>query len=197
VGILGTGQVGQSLARGFEKYGHEVRLGSRDPARPYADAARFGEIAVLCTRWDGTENALRLAGPDNLAGKVVIDVTNPLGAGSSGPALAVGFDDSGGEHVQRWLPGSRVVKALNIINQAYMVDPQFPGGPPDMFIAGNDAAAKRTVTEILRQFGWPVMDIGGIEGARLLESLAMLWITIGVRRGRWDHAWKLLREEDA
>lgn len=193
IGILGTGQVGQSLAAGFRKYGHEVKLGHRDPKQSYADAAKFGEVVLLCTPWSGTQNAIKLSDPKNLAGKVVIDVTNPLKfEESEAPALAIGFTDSGGEQVQRWLPQARVVKAFNIVGNDLMVDPKLPGGPPDMFIAGNDAAAKQTVTQICKQFGWPVVDIGGIEGSRLLEPLAILWVVVGFKLNRWEQAWKLL-----
>jgi predicted dinucleotide-binding enzyme len=211
VGVLGSGDVGQSLGTGFAKYGHEVKMGSRDPkgeavagwvsktgdrasAGTFAEAAVFGEIAVLATRWAGTENALRLADSKNLAGKVLIDVTNPLDfPPNAPPRLAVAGNDSGGERVQRWLPQSKVVKAFNIINSAYMVNPQFPGGPPDMFHCGNDDGAKKIVAGICSTFGWPTTDIGGIEGARLLEPLAMLWITYGLISGKWSHAFKLLR----
>ncbi len=195
VAILGTGEVGKSLAAGFKKHGHEVKLGHRDPKEPYADAAKFCEIAVLATPWSGTQNAITLADPKNLAGKVVIDVTNPLKfEEGKPPALAVGGDDSGGEQVQRWLPQSKVVKAFNTVGHTLMVNPQLPGGPPDMFIAGNDAGAKQTVTQICKQFGWPVVDIGGIEGSRLLEPLAMLWVVVGFRLNRWEQAWKLLHK---
>lgn len=211
IGIIGSGDVGRALGVGFAKEGHEVKLGTRRPdddkiaqwikqagpkasAGTFADAARFAELAVLATRWDGTENAIKLADPKNLSGKVVIDVTNPLKfPPNAPPTLALGFTDSAGEQVQRWLPGAKVVKAFNIVNSAFMHKPQLPDGPPDMFICGNDAAAKQTVTEICRAFGWPATDIGGIEGARLLEPLAMLYVTIAVRAGRWDAAWKLLR----
>ena len=193
VGILGTGEVGQALAAGFRKYGHEVKLGHRDPKQSFADAAKFGEVVALCTPWSGTENAIKLTDPKNLACKVVIDVTNPLKSEeSSAPQLALGFSDSGGEQVQRWLPKSKVVKAFNTVGSTLMVDPKLPGGPPDMFIAGNDAAAKQTVTQICKQFGWPAIDIGGIEGARLLEPLAMLWVVVGFKLNRWEQAWKLL-----
>jgi predicted dinucleotide-binding enzyme len=211
VGILGSGNVGKALGLGFVREGHEVKLGTRSPAAPplkewlaqagprastgtFAEAARFAEVAVLATRWEGTENAIRLAGPEHLAGKVVIDVTNPLRfAPDAPPMLAVGFSDSGAEQVQRWLPGARVVKAFNAVNYAHMYKPEFPGGPPDMFICGDDAAAKRQVSDICRAFGWPVTDIGGLEGARLLEPLAMLYVRIAIQAGRWDAAWKLLR----
>ena len=165
----------------------------RASAGTFAEVATWAEIAVLATLWAGTENAIRLAGP-NLGGKLVIDVTNPLNfPPNAPPGLAIGFSDSGGEQVQRWLPQAKVVKAFNIIGNAYMVNPKFPGGPPDMFICGNDDGSKRQVTEICSAFGWPTTDIGGIEGARLLEPLAMLWVTYGVRSRSWSHAFKLLR----
>lgn len=211
IGILGTGDVGRALGNGFVAKGHEVKMGSREArnekarawvqgagpkasAGTFADAARFGEVVVLATLWEGTENAVKLAGAENMAGKVVIDTTNPLDF-SQGlpPRLAVGHTSSGGEQVQRWLPKTRVVKAFNIVGNAHMVDPQFPGGPPDMFIAGNDAEAKKTVTGILTSFGWPTIDIGGIEGARLLEPMCILWVGYGVKTGTWNHAFKLLR----
>jgi len=195
VAVLGTGEVGKALAAGFKKHGHEVKLGHRDPKEPYADAAKFGEIAVLATPWTGTQNAIKHADPKNLAGKVVIDVTNPLKfEEGKPPALAVNGDDSGGEQVQRWLPQSKVVKAFNTVGSSLMVNPQLPGGPPDMFIAGNDAGAKQTVTQICNQFGWPVTDIGGIEGSRLLEPLAMLWVVVGFKLNRWEQAWKLIHK---
>lgn len=212
VGILGSGDVGRALGGGFVGLRHEVLLGSREPDREkarewlarqgslasvgtFADAASFGELVVLATRWDGIENAISLATPASLAGKVVIDVTNPIEFPDGGfPRLALGHDDSAGERVQRWLPASKVVKAFNIVSYAYMVRPDFPCGPPDMFICGNDVEAKKTVAEITEAFGWPTTDIGGIEGARLLEPLAALWITYGVITGTWTHAFKVLRK---
>lgn len=211
IGILGSGVVGQSLGRGFAARGDEVIIGTREGggdklrewaagiggrgrAGTFAEAAAFGELAVLATRWEGTENALRLAGAGNLAGKVVIDVTNPLDFSSGAPRLALGHGDSGGEQVQRWLPDARVVKAFNIITAAEMVNPDFPCGPPTMFICGDDEGAKQTVAGICQAFGWEVVDTGGIDGARLLEPLAMLWISHGIRTGAWSHAFKLLRK---
>jgi len=212
IGVLGTGDVGRALANGLVKLGHEVRMGAREAGNAkavawaaeagprassgfFADAAQFGELVVLATSWSGTENALRLAGAQNLAGKVLIDATNPLAikAGAS-PALALGLTDSGGEQVQRWVPGARVVKAFNTVGYAQMVNPQFPGGPPDMFICGNDSAAKNTVTEILTGFGWNTIDIGGIEGSRVLEPMCILWVSYGMRTNSWNHAFKLLRK---
>jgi 8-hydroxy-5-deazaflavin:NADPH oxidoreductase len=212
IGVLGTGDVGRALGRGFTSRGHEVKIGSREPGSEkvsawvrengsrassglFDEAAAFGDIVVLATLWAGTKSAIDLARPDNLAGKLVIDATNPLDL-SHGfpPSLAVGHTDSGGESVQRWLPKSLVVKCFNIIGNPFMVDPKFEGGPPDMWIAGNDEGAKRKVGEILRDFGWPdPIDLGGIEGARLLEPLCILWTLYGVRTNTWKHAFKLLR----
>ena len=120
----------------------------------FADAAKFGDVIVLALLWAGAENALKLAGAENFAGKVVIDAINPLVfEPGNGPALAIGHTDSAGEQVQRWLPSAHVVKAFNIVGNEHMFKPDFPGGPPDMFICGNDAAAKQTVTGILKDFG--------------------------------------------
>ncbi|MBZ5588855.1 MAG: NAD(P)-binding domain-containing protein [Acidobacteriia bacterium] len=212
IGILGTGDVGRALAIGFAGLGHQVKFGTREPggakakellakvehgatAGTFAEAAAFGEVIVLATLWSGTESAIKLTGPANFKGKVVIDATNPLiFAPNKPPALALGHTDSGGEQVQRWLPGARVVKAFNIVGNAHMVNPSFPGGPPDMFIAGNDTEAKKVVTEILTAFGWPTIDVGGIEGARLLEPMCILWVGYALASGTWNHAFKLLRK---
>ena len=212
IGILGTGDVGQALGRGFVSLGHEVKMGSRDvgneksrawaakigeraSAGTFADAAAFADLAVLATLWSGTENVLRLAGAKNLAGKVVIDATNPLVfTPNAPPSLALGHNDSGGEQVQRWLPGARVVKVFNSVGHAHMVDPQFPGGPPTMFLCGDDGAARAAADGVCQAFGWETVDIGGIEGARLLEPLCILWVNYGASTGTWDHAFKLLRK---
>jgi predicted dinucleotide-binding enzyme len=199
------------LGRGFASLGHAVKMGTREPGRndvvqwikdvgarasagSCAEAAAFGDFCVLATAWSGTENAIRLAGPGNLRAKIVIDVTNPLEFVGGRVRLAVGHIDSAGERIQRWLPDARVVKALNIIGNGHMVHPDFPGGPPDMFICGNDPAAKAEVAGFLGDFGWPVIDMGGIESSPEIESLAMLWINFGVRAGTWNHAFKLLRK---
>jgi predicted dinucleotide-binding enzyme len=151
---------------------------------------------VLATLWSGTKSAIDLAGGAKaFAGKTVLDVTNPLVFGESGPpTLALGHTDSGGEQVQRWLTDSHVVKCFNIVGNAHMVHPDFPGGPPDMFMCGNDDDAKKTIAEICTAWGWPVTDLGGIEGARLLEPLCILWVAYGARTGSWNHALKMLRK---
>lgn len=210
VGILGSGTVGQTLGGGFVGLGCEVKIGSREPeklagwakeqgakasAGTFAEAAAFGEIVVVATLWSGTEHALQLAGSANFAGKVVIDVTNPLVfEPGKPPRLALGTNDSGGEQVQRWLPEARVVKAFNTVGAPHMIHPRFPDGPPDMFYCGNDDAAKETVKEICEAFGWGTVDAGGIEGARELEPMCILWVGYGARTGTWNHAFKLLRK---
>jgi 8-hydroxy-5-deazaflavin:NADPH oxidoreductase len=212
IGIIGSGGVGQALGKGFADLGYEVKLGTRDvhqekvktwlaktgprvSAGSFSDAAAFGEIIVLATSWSGTESAIKLAEKKNLTGKVVIDVTNPLKIAPGGPPmLALGHTDSGGEQVQRWISDAHVVKAFNIIGNPFMVNPQFPGGPPDMFICGSNGNAKQKVTEILTAFGWSTIDLGGIESSRYLEPLAMVWITYGFRTNSWSHALKMLHK---
>jgi hypothetical protein len=212
IGVLGTGEVGRTLANAFIALGHEVKMGSRDAHNEkavawastsginastgtFADAARFGDVVVLALSWAGTENALRLANPENFEGKVVIDAINPLIFEPGKPlSLAIGHTDSAGEQVQRWLPSARVVKAFNIVGYAHFFKPDFPGGPPDMFICGNDETAKQTVAAILNDFGWPSIDIGGIEGSRVLEPLCVLWVGYAMRTGSGNHAFKLLRK---
>lgn len=212
IGIIGSGDVGRKLADGFIELGHHVKIGSRDPNQSkitdwinkhdkekassgtFAETASFGELVVLATLWEGTADAIQLSNSKNLTNKIVIDVTNPLDF-SKGipPTLAVGHNDSGGETVQRLLPDSKVVKAFNIVGNPHMVHPDFPDGRPTMFICGNDEASKKIVTDdILSKFGWETIDIGRIEGSRVLEPLALLWILQYFKTGNGNHAFKLL-----
>ncbi|AIF82097.1 putative dinucleotide-binding enzyme [Candidatus Nitrososphaera evergladensis SR1] len=213
VGIIGSGEVGQRLGDGFIELGHEVKIGTRDPQKleawvekhsnnrkassgSFAEAAEFGEdIIAIATLWTGTQSAIEMAGgPASFAGKVVIDVTNPLDYSSTPPRLAVGHTDSAGETVQRLLPDAKVVKAFNTVGNPLMLHPDFPGGRPTMFVCGNDDGAKKTVCDIAFSLGWETVDVGGIEGARLLEPLAMLWIVHYFRTNNGNHAFKLLRK---
>jgi len=210
IGILGSGDVAQALGRGLVALGHEVKLGAREAtnektnawakergarasAGTFADAAAFGDIVFLCTLWSGTKNALDLAGP-SFDGKVVVDVTNPLDFSTGAPRLAIGLTDSGGEQVQRWLPTAKVVKAFNTVGHAHMVNPDFPSGPPDMFLCGDDEAAKATVSGICKKLGWGVVDAGGIDASRLTEPMCILWVAYGMRTQSFNHAFKLLRK---
>ncbi len=209
VGIVGSGDVGRALAAGFLKLGHEVKIGSRDPHKldewaskagsgastgTFDEAARFGDLIVLATLGAGTEHAIDLGGRTNFDGKVVIDTTNPLDFSSGAPRLYIGHTDSLGEQVQRWLPNARVVKAFNTVGNALMVDPDLPDGPPTMFLCGNDDEAKKLVSQICHHFGWEVADIGGIDGARHLEPMCMVWVLHGFRTGKWSHAFKMLHK---
>jgi predicted dinucleotide-binding enzyme len=211
VGVLGSGQVGRRLAGGFASRGHAVMIGSRDPEKPelsewlagdgvgiesgtFAETASYGELLVLALLGTAAEQAIAEAGAENFSGKVVIDAMNPLDF-SDGfpPKLAISGEDSLGEQVQRLLPDAKVVKAFNIIGNPYFVEPSFSEGQPTMLIAGNDQDAKRTVTDVLADFGWPdPFDIGGIEGSRELEAICIAWVKIGGARGAWDHGFKLL-----
>lgn len=212
IGVLGTGIVGQVLGAGFIAQGHQVMMGGRDAhnskaakwvennganasAGTFAQCAAFGDLLVLATLWSGTENVLNMAGKETFAGKVIIDATNPLEFPTGAPPrLALGHNDSGGEQIQRWLPNAHIVKAFNSVGNGLMVKPDFPDGPPDMFICGNNDKAKDTVKQLCQELGWPTIDMGGIEGARLLEPLAMLWIAYGMNTNTWQHAFKLLRK---
>jgi predicted dinucleotide-binding enzyme len=203
VAILGTGAVGQALARGFIELEHQTTFGSREPAGPraqkataaapgsratsFAAAAKDAELVVLATPWSGTQNAINLATPASLAGKVVIDVTLPLDVVGGKPQPALGFNTSGGEQVQSWAPQAKVVKAFNTVGNAMMVKPKLRQ-TPTMFIAGNDKGGKETVTGLLQQFGWEASDLGGIEGARLLEPFALVWITHAFKKNTWMFA---------
>jgi hypothetical protein len=211
VGVLGSGEVGRRLAAGFGSRGHDVMIGSRDPAKAelrewlsgegagikagtFRAAAVHGELLVLAVLGDAAEDAIADAGAENFGGKVIIDAMNPLDfSGGFPPKLSIAGHDSLGERVQRALPDGRVVKAFNTIGNPYFVDPRFSDGEPTMLIAGDDDAAKRTVGDALADFGWSdVVDIGGIEGSRELEAICIVWVKIGGARGAWDHGFKLL-----
>jgi len=209
VGILGSGAVAQALAGGFLKHGHEVAIGTREPAKladwakqnprgkvaSFADAARFGALVVLAVKGSAASEALRAAGAANLADKPVIDATNPIADGPPVHGVLRFFttlDDSLMERLQREFPAARFVKAFNSVGNALMVNPQFPGGKPTMFICGNDEGAKRIVRGILDQFGWETADMGRVESARAIEPLCMLWCARGFLENKWNHAFKLL-----
>src|SRR5262249_27305984 len=210
IGVIGSGEVAQVLASGFLKHGHEVVIGTRDPAKlkdwaaqnlrarvgSFSDAAQFGEVIVLAVKGLASAEALRAAGPSNLAGKPVIDATNPIAEAPPQNGVLQFFttlDESLMERLQREFPGARFVKAFNSVGNPFMVNPQFDGGKPTMFICGNDEAAKKTVEMILDQFGWETADMGKAEAARAIEPLCMLWCIPGFLRNEWRHAFKLLK----
>jgi hypothetical protein len=200
IGVLGTGMVGEAIASKLVEAGHQVMMGSRTKGHEqavawaaragaraavgtFADAAAFGELVFHCTKGETALAALRLAGEDQLAGKVLIDVANPLDF-SKGlpPSLLVSNTDSLGEQVQRALPRTKVVKALNTMNCHVMVDPALVPGDHNVFLCGNDAEAKRRVASLLSEsFGWKpanVLDVGDITAARGTESLLPIWVRL-------------------
>lgn len=209
VGILGSGIVAQTLGAGFLKYGHAIMLGTRDTKKlapwqarhpgakigSFADAAMFGEIVALAVKGDAAQDVLRLAGGAALAGKVVIDTTNPIAPAPPVNGVLRYFtslEESLMERLQQAYPDARFVKAFSSVGNAGMVDPTYAGGPPTMFICGNDAAAKQTVSGVLEQFGWETLDMGAVQGARAIEPLCMLWCIPGFLRNEWTHAFKVL-----
>jgi hypothetical protein len=200
IAVLGSGQVGQALAAGYARHGHDVVVGTRQaavgdlPVAQPEDAVRGADLVVLAVRGDAVVDLVTSLAP-LLEGAVVADATNPLDFSSGAPQLFVGTDDSLGERVQRAAPGARVVKAYNSVGNALMVDPQLPGGPPTMFLAGDDAAAKDLVTGLLRDTGWDVADLGGIVASRWLEGMCMAWVAYGAAHGTWGHAFRLLRPD--
>jgi len=210
VGILGTGDVAKALAAGFLKHGHSVTMGTRSPAKladwqkenpnarvgSFSDAASFGEVVVLAVKGTASAEALRAAGAANVAGKPVIDATNPI-TDDAPPAHGVlsfftSFSESLLERLQEEFGEARLVKAFNSVGSPLMVNPQFKGGKPTMFICGNDEQAKKTVSGILDQFGWETADMGRVEAARAIEPLCMLWCIPGFLKNDWNHAFKLL-----
>ena len=223
IGIIGSGDVAKTLGSGFAKHGYEVMLGSRNPeklaewkaaefgetycgpaipARRLAgtmrEAAQFGEIVVLATHGSAAEEAIKQAGAENLSGKTVIDVTNPIDD-SRPPVNGVlnyytSLDESQMERLQKKFPSANFVKAFNSVGNAFMVNPDFGGEKPTMFICGNDDAAKRDVTAILEKFGWEAADMGKMEAARAIEPLCILWCIPGFLRNEWGHAFRLVKK---
>jgi predicted dinucleotide-binding enzyme len=212
VGILGSGEVGQSLAEGFLKYGHEVMVGSRDPQKladwqkttggkaktgNFAQTGAFGELIVLAVKGHAAKAAIREAGEKNFANKTVIDATNPITEDPPEKGVLKFFtslDKSLMEELQAMVPTAKFVKAYNSIGSDFMVNPDFKGGKPTMFFCGNDEGAKKEVAGILEKFGFEAEDMGGAEAARAIEPLCILWCIPGFLRNNWSHAFKLLKK---
>jgi len=210
IGILGSGVVAQALGAGLRRKGHDVMLGTSNAAKladwlaksggvvagSMGDAAAFGELVVLAVKGTAALAAVRSAGAQPLAGKTVIDATNPIA--DRPPVNGVlqfftGPNESLLEQLQSAFPDVRFVKAFNSVGSAFMVDPRFEGGAPTMFIAGNDEQAKAKVAALVRELGWEPCDMGGAEAARAIEPLCMLWCIPGLLRNDWSHAFKLLK----
>src|SRR5215831_1050093 len=211
IGVIGSGDVAKVLASGFIKHGHDVVIGTRDPAKlkdwternpsvrvgSFSDAAQFGQVVALAVKGLAAAEALRAAGASNLAGKPLIDATNPIAEAPPQNGVLQYFsslDESLMEGLQREFPTARFVKAFNSVGNSRMVNPQFAGGKPTMFICGNDNSAKKKVEMLLDQFGWETADMGKAEAARAIEPLCMLWCIPGFMRNEWTHAFKLLKD---
>lgn len=210
VAVMGTGMVGRSLAGRLSTLGHEVMMGSRDGSTArawaeaegarsgtYTEAAAWGELVIFATRGAALLDAARAAGSGHLDGKVVIDVTNPLDTSGEGlPTLipALSNTTSAGEELQRAHPGARVVKALNTMTCTVMVDPSRVPGEHDVFLCGNDQAAKAEVEALLGSFGWAApIDLGPIEAARGLEGLMPFWLRLWRALGTTDFNLRVVR----
>jgi 8-hydroxy-5-deazaflavin:NADPH oxidoreductase len=210
IGILGSAVVAKTLGEGFLQHGHAVMLGSRSPEKlkewvgqnpgsscgTFAEAAAFGELVVLAVKGPAAVEALQQAGPANLIGKPVLDATNPIADAPPVNGVLQFFTDMNHslmETLQETVPAAHFVKAFNSVGQAGMVHPKFAGGPPSMFICGNDAGAKKTVSALIEQLGWQVEDMGAVEAARAIEPLCILWCIPGFAKNDWMHAFKMLR----
>lgn len=212
IGIIGSGIVGRVLAKAFTQEGHQVTLGTRTTTKEevlafkkanpavaianFAETAKQGELLVLATGGAVTTEAIQLAGIENFSGKVVIDATNPIAAAPPVEGVLqffTGPNESLMEKLQALLPEAHLVKAFNSVGNAVMYKPSFTNGLPTMFIAGNNEAAKATVTDILTTFGWETEDMGKAEAARAIEPLCILWCIRGFEKNQWNHAFKLLK----
>ena len=208
-GVLGSGDVGQVLAKGLKDHGYQVRIGSRTPAKlakysketgitagTFGEVGRWGEALVLSVLGSAAESVMELVGKEQVTGKLIIDTTNPLTEDPPEQGVLRSFtgpNESLMERLQRAYPAAHFVKAFNSVGSARMVDPDFQGVRPTMFYCGNDAGAKGTVGRVLDQFGWEAADMGGVLAARAIEPLAMLWCIPGFLEDSWTHAFKLLR----
>lgn len=211
-GVIGSGIVGRVLASGLLKEGYEVMLGTRDITKEevvnwqkenpggligsFQETAQFGGIIILAVSGLVVEDAIGLAGKEHFFEKTVIDTTNPIAAVPPENGVIKFFtdlDESLMERIQKLLPDTKVVKAFNSVGNAFMYKPTFAGGPPTMFICGNDDKAKAQVTALLTSFGWETEDMGKAEAARAIEPLCILWCIPGFIRNKWSHAFKLLK----
>lgn len=212
VAVIGSGQVGQVLADGFLKHGYQVQRGTREPQKlaewaakagsnasvgTFAQAAEFGDLVVLAVKGSVAEAAVDLC-DGKLAGKTVIDATNPLkDVPPSNGVLAffTNFEESLMERLQKRAPTARFVKAFSSVGSGMMVNPDYGGTKPSMFICGNDASAKEEVGAVLSQFGWETEDMGVAEAARAIEPLCILWCIPGFLRNSWSHAFHVLKKQ--
>ncbi|MEZ5964132.1 MAG: NAD(P)-binding domain-containing protein [Planctomycetota bacterium] len=209
VGVLGSGDVARTLAAGLTAHGHEVMLGTRDAAKlaewqaqnaavtvgTVEATAAFAELVILAVKGTVALAVVRQVG-EAIAGKPVIDACNPIADAAPDHGVLHFFTGPGEslmEMLQKACPAAHFVKAFNSVGHALMIDPELEGGPPTMFVCGDDATAKATVSRLLGEVGWDAADMGGVQAARAIEPLCMLWCIPGFLRNDWVHAFKLLR----
>lgn len=208
-GVLGSGEVGQVLAKGLLANGYEARIGTRTPGKlaafakstgiqegTFSEVAAWAEAVVLAVLGTAALDVVKLAGSGNLAGKLVIDTTNPISKEPPEDGVLryfTGPNDSLMERLQAACPAAHFVKAFNSVGSGLMVHPLLSGGPPTMFYCGNDTRAKAAVARLLEHFGWEGVDMGSAVAARAIEPLAQLWCIPGFREDQWMHAFRLLR----
>lgn len=212
IGILGSGVVGQTLANGFIKHGHQIKIGTgninklndwiknsgnSDSVGSFAEAAKFGDIIVLAVKGTAAKIVLEKAGAENFKDKIIIDTTNPIADAAPVNGVLKFFTDlnfSLMEELQNIYTNANFVKAFSCAGNALMVNPDFGGTKPTMFIAGNNDDSKNIIKKILDTFGWEVEDMGKAEAARAIEPLCILWCIPGFLENRWMHAFKLLKK---
>jgi predicted dinucleotide-binding enzyme len=211
IGIIGSGAVGQALAKGFIKHGYEVMIGTNSPEKrnilnektdpkvhigSFTETAMFGELIILATKGTVTEKVIKSLDAGLLNDKTIIDATNPIAEVPPVNGVIEYFTshhESLMERLQKILPGAHFVKAFSCVGSALMVNPDFKGVQPSMFYCGNNEASKSEVRSILERFGFEPEDMGKAESARAIEPLAMLWCIPGFRENKWSHAFKLLK----
>lgn len=211
IGIIGSGPVAKSLAKGFIKHGHQVMLGTRDIGKlnewlstsgqlastgSFADAARFGDVIVLAVTGRAAVDALNMAGVENISGKTIIDTTNPIAEGGPEDGVLKFFtskDESLMEILQDNFTEAHFVKAFNSVGNTLMVNPDIKEGKPTMFVCGNNDQAKEEVNDILQKFGWDTCDMGSAVAARAVEQLCIIWCIPGFLRNEWSHAFRLVK----
>ena len=210
IGILGSGQVAQTLGNGFLKHNYSVMLGTRDAGKleewkekggghahvgSFEQAAKYGDIIVLAVKGHMAADIIEMAGPQNMMRKTVIDVTNPIAEGAPENGVLkffTNFEESLMERLQTQFPEIHFVKSFSCVGSPFMVNPQF-AEKPTMFICGNNEASKGQVVHILDQFGWEIADMGKVTAARAIEPLCMLWCIPGMLHNQWSHAFRLIK----
>ena len=212
IGIIGSGAVGISLANGFNKHGYDVMLGTNNPDKhqeiktktnyapvigTFAETAKFADLLVLAVKGSAAEEALDKAGIQHLSGKTILDATNPIA--NAPPVNGVlsfftSLTDSLMERLQRQAPEAHFVKCFSSVGNTLMIDPDFNGMRPTMFICGNDENAKQRTRQLLDEIGWEAADMGSVKAARAIEPLCILWCIPGFLEGSWQHAFKMLRK---